>query len=106
MSRLSSLIKLLSENKPAAGDFLDILTLWFRDVLMLKATGLTGGLAFKEEVSEIKSEASDYSCEGLNKAIEAVEEARKRLNANVNFEMTIQLLASEIRSSLLTEHKG
>ena len=102
MSRLSPLIKLLGENKPAAGDFLDILVLWFRDVLMLKSTGLTEGLAFKEELAEIKSEASDYGYEGLNKAIEAVLEAKKRLDANVNFEMTIQLLVFEIRNSLIT----
>ena len=106
MSRLSALVKLLDKNRVAAGNFLDILLLWFRDVLMFKVTGLTDELAFKEEVSEIKSEASDYSCEGLNKAIEAVEEARKRLNANVNFEMTIQLLAFEIRSSLINDPQG
>ncbi len=106
MSRLTAIIRLLSENKPAAGDFLDILILWFRDVLMFKATGLTERLAFKEEISEIKSEASDYGYEGLNKAVTAVEEAKRRLKANVNFEMTIQLLAFEIRGSLIKDITG
>ena len=93
-------MKLLGENKAGIDDFFDILTLWFRDVLLCKATGSTERLIFKEELASIKNEAGSVSFEGLNKTLKAIDEARKRLSANVNYEMTLELLILNIKSSL------
>ena len=100
MGRFTDTMKLLGENKAGIDDFFDILTLWFRDVLLCKATGSTERLIFKEELASIKNEAGSVSFEGLNKTLKAIDEARKRLSANVNYEMTLELLILNIKSSL------
>ena len=48
-------IKTISENKSAIDDYIDIMLLWFRDVLMLKATNDLNLLLFKDEFQTIKN---------------------------------------------------
>ena len=86
------MIKDLSEGKENARDYLDIYTMWFRDVLMFKATREIDDLLFKEEVSAIKERAATSSYEGLETILEAIRQADDRLRANVNFDLTMELL--------------
>ena len=85
-------IKGLSGEKQNARDYLDIYTMWFRDVLLFKATKEIDGLIFKEEVSAIRERASQSSYEGLQKILDAIRLADDRLRANVNFDLTMELL--------------
>ena len=78
---------------------LDYMTLWFRDVLMFKATKDINLLVFKEEYSYIKRQADKSSFEGLEKIIEAFDKAKRRLNANVSFELTMELLLLTIKEN-------
>ena len=73
-------------------DCLDIMSMWYRDVLVFKGTRDINQLIFKEEISDISKQAQTASYDGLNKIEEAIEKVRVRLNANVNFEITIELL--------------
>ena len=47
---------------------------------------------FREQVYEIKNHASKSSYHGIQKILDALEKAKIRLNANVNFELVIELL--------------
>ena len=85
-------VKELSEDKKNIQQFFDILTLWFRDVLLYKATRDTDNLVFRRELAEIKREATICSYEGLEDMIEAVNKASARIRANVNFDLTVELL--------------
>ena len=78
---------------------LDLITLWFKDVLLYKATLNDELLLFKEDTFDIHEQASDCSYNGLNEIINAVSEARLRINANVNFELTITLLINAIKEN-------
>lgn len=93
-------VKILAEKKERIYDFLDILLLWFRDVLLYKATRDVDGLIFRNEVSEIRRESSACSYEGLEEIINAVGKAKARLRANVNFELAVELLVLTIRDNL------
>jgi len=73
-------------------DYLDILAVWYRDVLYFKATRDIEGLVFKDQLKNIRQNASTSSYEGLELIQQALETAKTRLNANVNFELTIELL--------------
>ena len=86
------MIRDLTEGKENARDYLDIYTMWFRDVLMFKATQEIDDLLFKEEVSAIKERAATSSYEGLEMILEAIRQAEDRLRANVNFDLTMELL--------------
>lgn len=92
-------IKLLSEQKHTVYEYLDLFLVWFRDVLMFKATNQIDGLVFRKEYNDIKSRADVSSYEGLETIIKAIETAKQRLQANVNFDLTMELLFLTIREN-------
>ena len=85
-------VKKIADYKLEINDFLDILTVWFRDVLLFKATNDVNMLIFKDEIQEIKKKAAKSSYSGLEEIIGAIEKAKVRLNAIVNFDLTIELM--------------
>ena len=85
-------IKKLTAEKDNIDDYFDIFSLWFRDVLLFKATKEVDSLVFKQELNGIRERANKSSYEGLEKIIEAIQKARARLNANVNFDLTMELM--------------
>lgn len=89
---LVDMIKQLSAEKQDIFDYLDIYTLWFRDVLLFKATKEIDGLVFKEQLNYIKERASRSSYEGIEKILDAIDKAKERLQSNVNFELAMELL--------------
>ena len=78
---------------------LDLITLWFKDVLLYKATMNDNLMLFKEDSFDIHQQANDCTYHGLNNIIDAIAKTRARLNANVNFELTIMLLINAIKEN-------
>lgn len=85
-------LKRINTYKLEIQDYLDLLTVWYRDVLMFKATQDAGSLIFSGELRSIREKAVKSSYEGLERIIKALEKAKLRLNANVNFDLTMELL--------------
>ncbi|MFR5356494.1 MAG: ATP-binding protein [Clostridia bacterium] len=85
-------LKKINTYKMDIQDYLDLLTVWYRDVLMFKATCDANNLVFSNELNSIRDKAKDSSYEGLECIIKALEKAKVRLNANVNFDMAMELL--------------
>lgn len=92
-------IKKIGDYKLEVSDYLDIIAIWYRDVLLFKATSDVNHLIFKEEISNIRKVAQRSSYEGIEEVIEALEKAKRRLDANVNFELTMELLMMTIREN-------
>ena len=72
---------------------------WYRDVLLFKATGDVNYLIFKDEVYDIKRQAEKSSYSGIETILEALRKAQIRLNANVNFDLTMELLLLTIKEN-------
>ncbi|MDR0949998.1 MAG: DNA polymerase III subunit delta [Lachnospiraceae bacterium] len=85
-------IRKITEFKMEIDDYLDLCAIWYRDVLLFKATSDANRLIFKEQFSEIRNFASRSSYEKIETVLEALDKAKKRLGANVNFELTMELL--------------
>ena len=96
---LNQLIKQINEFKPKIHEYFDLLTLWFRDVLYLKATNDVNNLIFKDEVYDIKKQAAKRSYSGIETILQTLEQSRVRLNANVNFDLVIELLLLTIKEN-------
>ena len=79
--------------------FLDLIMIWYRDVLLFKATNDTNHIVFKDEISDIMRRANLSSYEGIELIIEAVEKTKARLKANVNFELAIELMLLTIKEN-------
>lgn len=92
ISEIVSAIKRINDYKLDVNSYLDIIAVWFRDILLFKATKDVNSLIFKEEIQYIKKTADRSSYEGIENIIEALDKAQTRLSANVNFELTMELL--------------
>jgi DNA polymerase-3 subunit delta' len=66
---------------------------------MYKVTTNINLLIYKSEVSDIAKQASLRSYEGLEIIIKAIEKAKVRLNANVNFDIAIELMFLTIKEN-------
>ncbi len=84
-------------------DYLDILTIWFRDILVLKALGDESQLIFKEEAPILGRQAKALNCEGVNDILEEIRHTEKRLRANVNFEAAVEMLHISIKNRFREE---
>lgn len=92
-------VKELTKYKLQIYDYLDFMLMWYRDVLLLKATGNANSLIYQEQYSSIRDRGNQSSYEGIQKIIEEIEKAKVRLRANVNFELTIELLWLTIKEN-------
>ena len=97
VSEIVSAIKKISEYKFNIDDYLDIIAVWYRDVLLFKATNDANHLIFKEEIQYIRKVADRSTYEGIENIIRAIETAKARLQANVNFDLTMELLLLAIK---------
>ena len=96
---MTEAVKQIANFKLQINDYFDLIMIWYRDVLLYKATADVNKLIFKEEVYDIKKEASRSSYGGIENILEALEKAKIRLNANVNFDLVIELLLLTIKEN-------
>lgn len=99
LSEIMGAIKKIAENKSVINDYLDLILLWYRDVLMFKATMDANLVFYKDEVQDIKKQGSNKSFEALDHIIKALDDTKKRLLANVNFEIAMELLLLAMKES-------
>lgn len=92
-------LKQINEYKLEINDYFDIIMIWYRDVLLYKAAADINHLIFKDEIYDIKKNASKSSYEGIEHILKALERAKIRLDANVNFDLTIELLLLTIKEN-------
>lgn len=98
INQVAAEVKRITEEKFDTGDYLDLCFTWFRDVLLYKACGDKRYIIFKEETAEIDKAAGRYSYEGIEQIIRSIERARSRLEANVNFDLTMELMFLEMKA--------
>ena len=94
-----SYAKSLTKYKNEIYDFLDIIMVWYRDMLILKTTGSLNQLVFKDKYRQLKDQEIYISFEGISHILDEVEKARRRLIANVNFEVAIEMLLVTIKEN-------
>jgi DNA polymerase-3 subunit delta' len=96
---MTQAVKQISEYKLQIEDYFDLMMIWFRDILYMKATNDVNGLIFKDEVYDIKKQAAKRSYNGIEEILQALDKAKIRLNANVNFDLVIELLLLTIKEN-------
>ena len=99
INEMLAAVKKIQEYKFDVEDYLDILAIWYRDVLLFKATNDANHLIFKEEIQYIKKCADRCAYEGIEDILKALDKAKSRLKANVNFELTMELLLIAIKEN-------
>lgn len=99
LNEIISAVKKITEYKLEVSDYLDICVIWYRDALLFKATSDVNHLIFREELQALRRTAQRSSYEGIENIIKALDTAKKRLDANVNFELVMQMLMMTIQEN-------
>lgn len=98
LSEMLAVIKDLGTRKEEVRDYIDLMVLWYRDVLIFKATKNVNQLLFQEEASHISRESSERSYEKIEEILQSFEKAKVRLRANVSFDVTMELMLLTLKS--------
>ena len=100
ISEINQNVKDVATFKMDIQDYLDLLAIWYRDALYFKATNDINGCVFKDEINIIVEQTKKASYEGISTILEALQKAKARMNANVNFDLTMELLFLTIKENL------
>ncbi len=92
MAEVMEAVKLFAAKKDSAQEYLEMILLWYRDVLLFKATKDANFLLFRDELETVSAQAGKRSFENLQGIVEAIEQVKQRLKSNVNFENAVELL--------------
>lgn len=90
-------VRNFAQHKGYINDYLDLMLLWYRDVLMFKITKDTNLLLYQNEYHAISQQATNRTYEDIENIIQAIEKAKIRLDANVNFDIAIELMILTIK---------
>lgn len=99
ISEIVSAIKKIGTYKLSVNDYFDIIMIWYRDVLIYKATKDVNGIVFADQLKYIKDRANKSSYEGIEMILDSLEKAKARLKANVNFDLVMELLLLTIKEN-------
>lgn len=91
--------KKLADYKLEMQDLMDIMQMWYRDVLMFKISNSVNHLVFREEYQAMKQQAAKISYEGIDNVLKALDKMKIRLDANVNFGVAMELLLMTIKEN-------
>ena len=99
LSEIVQAVSRITAYKLEINDYLDIIMIWYRDVLLYTATKDMDKVVFKDQIKYIKERAKRSSYEGIELIIESLEKAKARLKANVNFDLVMELLFLTIKEN-------
>ena len=97
-SELIAMAKGMAAQKESIYDMLDLILLWYHDVLVSMAAD-EEGLTFVSETGYIEARALRCSYEGIEKIFEAVKAAKIQLKSNASAEICLELLFITIRDN-------
>lgn len=99
VDELASAMEHIQKFKMSINDYMDLMMMWYRDVLMLKVTGNIDKLLFKGEYSAIRTQAQVLSYKAIEDKIDAISRAKNRLDVNANFDVTMELLLLTLKEN-------
>ena len=99
VDELAYALEHMQKFKMSINDYMDLMMMWYRDVLMLKVTGNIDKLLFKGEYSTMKKQAQVLSYKAIEDKIDAIAKAKTRLDVNANFDITMELLLLTLKEN-------
>ena len=99
VSDLMEAVKHCMTYKLEISDYLDVIAIWYRDILIYKATKNVDRVVFSDQLRYIRERASKSSYEGIENILDGLDKAKSRIKANVNLELTMELLLLTIKEN-------
>ncbi len=92
MAEINEALKNALDYKDRINDYLDMMMIFMRDVLLVKAAGDDAKVVFAGEEALLQRKADSMSYEKINRVIDEINTVRNRISSNVNFDMSMELL--------------
>ena len=93
------LCEIRDKKKYSAEEIFDLFTLWFRDILLYKATGEVDDLIFKNKATEIALSAGYFRFDAIGEVIKLIDDARGKIRSFIKFEAVMELLLINIQET-------
>jgi len=90
----------LEKERERVDEYLNLLFLWLRDLLLVQE-GADAGVANQDTIERLKAQARALPLPGIARALGEVDRARARLKANANFRLTVDVMLTNLRRSLV-----
>ena len=103
MEAIAKVVKDLNDykdDKEGLRDYLDMVRVWFGDVLKYKSIKDVNDLVFQESLTEIKQLADHISFENLNGIMDEIYNAEGRIKSNVGFDSNMEVMLLGIKERL------
>lgn len=100
MDTISSHIKEAASFKKQIEEYFSLMQIWFRDVLLYKATKDIDSLIFQDDYKWVQDMSEKTSYWGLNDILKAIDYAWSRIKSNVNFDVTMEVLFLAIKERI------
>lgn len=96
-----SSIKEISKYKEEIIEFLDMMMIWYHDVLILKTTGDANKIVFQPYYNLLMKLTVHMTYESIQNILYAFDKVKIRLRANVNFDVALELLLLTIKENIV-----
>lgn len=99
LPKIRFVIKSLEPFKAQTDHILSLFASWYRDVLYFKAAMDPDRLLFPEHLDAIRVASARMSYDGIQHVLDSIHTASARLRANVNYDLTMELLLLAMKES-------
>lgn len=90
----------ITKFKVSIDEYLDLMMMWYRDILIYKVTGNYDKMLFKTEFPTLREHAKILSYNAIDEKIQAIERAKRRLKVRAQFEITLELMLLTLKENI------
>lgn len=95
--RALSFVDFFEKEKDSIDDILDIISVWFRDILVMKETNNSKIITNIDKLDIIKKQANKLSKNKINDIIDIVEKTKDDIKLNVNYQLSLEVMLLKIQ---------
>lgn len=100
MDIIASQVKDAIGFKKQITEYFSLMRIWFRDILIYKALNNNENLFFQDEYLAIQEMSKSCSYYDINVILQSIDETEKRIESNVNFDSSIEILLLTIKERM------
>ncbi|HAH18597.1 MAG TPA: DNA polymerase III subunit delta [Eubacterium sp.] len=101
MAEIGNITKQTSEFKDDINYYFELLTMWFRDILVAKSGGDESKIIFRDEVENIRELSRGYSYRSIEMILKTIEDTKTQIALNVSFDTAFKILYMTIRDGYI-----
>jgi len=87
--------KRIAENKDNILEYIDLMQLWMRDILVYKSTNNDNMIIFREETEYIRELSRLYRYDQIDRIFSGIQELKTSIKLNVNIELILELMLAK-----------